>query len=241
LIWIKTIPEPLSSGAQGLIRRGAQKCSQRTIKERRINALHNENQPRCMIIVRPFLQMNAYPLRHRTMMNVIGMARESRWQEEGWAIHATIEEFARLYSDFHRDAVDLIHAISPGMLFKWGLRDREPLQRYTKGRVTMLGDAAHPMTPFLGQGACVAIEDAMVLGRAFAAARTIGEAFSIYENTRKERANGVQLASREQANEIQGVTERGPNPGATADVRGLYLYNPVTVPLAPADEHCSSH
>ena len=97
------------------------------------------------------------------------------------------------------------------------------------------------MTPFLGQGACVAIEDAMVLGRAFAAARTFGEAFSIYENTRKERANGVQLASREQANEIQGVTERGPNPGATADVRGLYLYNPVTVPLAPADERCSSH
>jgi salicylate hydroxylase len=181
-----------------------------------------------------------YPLRHRTMMNVIGMARESRWQEEGWAIPAAIEEFARLYSDFHRDAVELIHAISPGMLFKWGLRDREPLQQYTKGRVAMLGDAAHPMTPFLGQGACVAIEDAMVLGRAFAAARSFGEAFSIYENTRKERANGVQLASREQANEIQGVTERGPNPGATADVRGPYLYNPVTVRLAPADERCSS-
>jgi salicylate hydroxylase len=177
-----------------------------------------------------------YPLRHRTMMNVIGMARESSWQEEGWAIPATIEEFARLYSDFHRDALDLIHAISPGTLFKWGLRDREPLQQYKKGRVTMLGDAAHPMTPFLGQGACVAIEDAMVLGRAFAVAGTFDEAFGIYENTRKERANGVQLASREQANEIQGVTERGPNPGATADVRGLYLYNPVTVPLAPAGE-----
>jgi salicylate hydroxylase len=81
----------------------------------------------------------------------------------------------------------------------------------------------------------------LFLGRAFAAASTFDEAFRIYENTRKERANGVQLASREQANEIQGVTERGPNPGATADVRGLYLYNPVTVPLAPANERCSSH
>jgi salicylate hydroxylase len=105
----------------------------------------------------------------------------------------------------------------------------------------MLGDAAHPMTPFLGQGACVAIEDALVLGRSFAAASTFEEAFSIYENTRKERANGVQLASREQANEIQGVTERGPNPGATADVRGLYFYNPVTVQLASPGELCSSH
>ncbi len=173
-----------------------------------------------------------YPLRHRTIMNVIAMAREPKWQEEGWAIPATIEELARLHSDFHPDALALMHAISPGTLFKWGLRDREPLQQYTKGRVTMLGDAAHPMTPFLGQGACVAIEDAMVLGRAFAAASTFTEAFSTYENTRKERANGVQLASRQQADEIQGVTKRGVNPGATADDRGLYLYNPVTVSLA---------
>jgi salicylate hydroxylase len=175
-----------------------------------------------------------YPLRHRTIMNVISMAREPRWQEEGWMIPATIEECANLHGDFHPDALELIHTIPPGALFKWGLRDREPLSHYTKGRVTMLGDAAHPMTPFLGQGACIAIEDATVLGRAFASASTYCEAFAIYENTRKERANGVQLASRQQADEIQGVTQRGANPGADADVRGLYLYNPVTTPLAAA-------
>ena len=95
----------------------------------------------------------------------------------------------------------------------------------------MRNQDAHPMTPFLGQGACIAIEDAMVLGRAFAAADTFEEAFRIYENTRKERANGVQLASRQQADENQGVTQRGANPGSNADDRGLYFYNPVTVPL----------
>jgi salicylate hydroxylase len=174
-----------------------------------------------------------YPLRRRTIMNVIGIAREPSWHREGWTIPATIEEFSGLYSDFHADALNLIHAISPGTLFKWGLRDREPLQQYTKGRVTMLGDAAHPMTPFLGQGACVAIEDAMVLGRAFAAASTFEKAFTTYENTRKERANGIQLASLQQADELQGTTKRGPNPGSSADDRGLYLYNPVTAPLAP--------
>ena len=72
----------------------------------------------------------------------------------------------------------------------------------------------------------------MVLGRAFATAGSYEEAFGIYENTRKDRANGVQLASRQQADEIQGATKRGANPGANADDRGLYLYNPVTVPLA---------
>jgi len=167
-------------------------------------------------------------------MNVIGVAREPRWQEEGWTIPAAVEEFADLYGDFHPDALGLIRAIPPGALFKWGLRDREPLKQYTKGRVTTLGDAAHPMSPFLGQGACIAIEDAMVLARAFAAARDFAEAFGIYEATRKQRANGVQLASRQQADENQGVTPRGANPGANADDRGLYLYNPVTVPLAAA-------
>ena len=172
-----------------------------------------------------------YPLRHRTVMNVISVAREPNWQEEGWAIPATIGEFAGLHSAFHPDVLDLIRAIPPATLFKWGLRDREPLQQYTRDRVTMLGDAAHPMTPFLGQGACMAIEDAMVLGRAFAESATFEEAFRIYENTRKDRGNGVQLASRQQADENQGVTKRGANPGSNADDRGLYLYNPVTVPL----------
>ena len=173
-----------------------------------------------------------YPLRHRTIMNVLGVSRDPTWQEEGWRIPGKIEEFVNLYSDLYPDALEMIRSISPGSLFKWGLRDREPLQTYTKGRVTMLGDAAHPMSPFLGQGACIAIEDAMILGRAFGVASTPEEAFAIYENTRKERANGVQHASRQQADEIQGVTRRGANPGVNADDRGLYLYNPVTVPLA---------
>jgi salicylate hydroxylase len=177
-----------------------------------------------------------YPLRHRTMMNVVCLGREPKWQEEGWMIPATVDECVSLHADFHRDALELIHAVAPGTLFKWGLRDRKPLQQYSKGRVTMLGDAAHPMTPFLGQGACLAIEDAMVLGRAFAAAGTFEEAFSIYENTRKERANGVQLASRQQADEIQRATEKGPNLETGAEMRGLYSYNPVTVPLAPAGD-----
>jgi hypothetical protein len=76
----------------------------------------------------------------------------------------------------------------------------------------------------------------MVLGRAFAAASTFAQAFSMYENTRKGRANGVQLASRRQADEIQGATPRGANPGTGAMERGLYAYNPVAVPLTRASE-----
>jgi len=93
-------------------------------------------------------------------------------------VYRASQELPPQACDFHPDALDLMRAISPRTFFKWGLRDREPLQQYSRGRVTMLGDAAHPMTPFLGQGACVAIEDAMVLGRAFA--RKIVAAFRVY-------------------------------------------------------------
>lgn len=141
-----------------------------------------------------------YPLRHRSIMNVVGISRELAWQEEGWQIPSAIEEFASLYDDLYPEALELIRRISPGSLFKWGLHDREPLQQYTKGRVTMLGDAAHPMSPFLGQGACMAIEDALILGRAFAAATTPEEAFrglrKYTQGTRQRRPTRLPPASR---------------------------------------------
>ena len=119
-----------------------------------------------------------YPLRGGRIMNPIGTGRSASWEEEGWAIPATNEEFAAAYSDFAPEVVAMIRSIPAGALFKWGLRDREPLVSWTKGRVTMLGDAAHPMTPFLGQGACIAIEDGLVLGRAFELAGSIDEALA---------------------------------------------------------------
>ena len=128
-----------------------------------------------------------YPLRHQTTMNLLGNAQASQWQAEGWSIPATVPEFLGLFDDFPEPVRELIAAIPGPDLFKWGLRDREPLPVWTRGRVTMLGDAAHPMTPYLGQGACMAIEDGMVLGRAFAASADLAEAFSRYEAARRDR------------------------------------------------------
>lgn len=168
-----------------------------------------------------------YPLRGGRIMNLIGCGQSDTWEEEGWAIPATNEEFAKAYGDFAPHLVTLIRNIPAGGLFKWGLRDREPLKTWTVGRVTMLGDAAHPMTPFLGQGACMAIEDAMLLGRAFAAAETIDEALRRYEAARKPRGTSVQLWSREEGRALQDETRSR----RTAYDRGLFDYDPVTVPV----------
>ena len=125
----------------------------------------------------------------------------------------------------------MIESIEPDSLFKWGLRDREPLAQWTVGRISALGDAAHPMSPFLGQGAAMAIEDGMVLGRCFAKAGTPKEALELYERARKQRANGVQLASREQVKLQQGSSLHDFTPGRLAPDRGPFDYNPVTVPI----------
>jgi len=172
-----------------------------------------------------------YPLRHQTTMNLLGNAQASQWQAEGWSIPATVPEFLSLFADFPAPVRDLIAAVPGPDLFKWGLRDREPLPAWTRGRVTMLGDAAHPMTPYLGQGACMAIEDGMVLGRAFAASADLAEAFSRYEAARRDRANGVQLAARFQGTQHHGSTASGPNSGKTAVTLGLFSYNPVSAPI----------
>lgn len=186
--------------------------------------------PRCMHLG-PDRVLIHFLLRRNSVLNVVAFARQPRWQEEGWAIPAEVSELLELYADFHPHVLEIINSIEPNALFKWGLRDREPLQQWTLGRVSMLGDAAHPMTPFLGQGAVVAIEDGTVLGRCFAKARTPEEALRLYEMARKERANAAQLNSRERIDAMQGSGVEQPNPGRDAQDIGMFDYNPAAVPI----------
>ena len=136
-----------------------------------------------------------------------------------------------LYADFHPSVLQIIESIEPGALYKWGLRDREPLQHWTSGRVSMLGDAAHPMLPYLGQGAVMAIEDGTVLGRCFATASAPEEALLRYERARKHRANAVQIHSRERGMALQGSDREPPKPGRDAEALGLFDYNPACAPI----------
>ena len=81
---------------------------------------------------------------------------------------------------------------------KSALYVRDPLPRWSLGHATLLGDACHPMTPFMAQGAGMAIEDAVVLGRALegVSRSNVAHALAVYENSRKERTARVQIGSR---------------------------------------------
>ncbi len=107
--------------------------------------------------------------------------------------HATRDQPSSDWRDFFRDwpnpVSDLIQQTPDNQVAFNDISDRKPSFPWSKGRVTLLGDAAHPMTPNFGQGGAQAIEDAVVLGRAFAASLTAEAAFQEYQRHRHPRTS----------------------------------------------------
>lgn len=172
-----------------------------------------------------------YYLRHETMVNVVGIAKTDAWKEEGWSIPATRDEFLAEYEGWNENVIGIINAIPEDKLFRWALFDRDPVPEWTVGRATLLGDAAHPMLPFLGMGAAMALEDGVVLARCMAKYDDHTSAFAAYEEARKERTKGVLLDSRKQGEWYQNVNPDDVDTFAsTGEMRvPLMGYDPGTV------------
>lgn len=121
---------------------------------------------------------------------------DGEWREESWSARGNREEVLGLHAGWHPAVRALIAGTQH--VFKWALFDRPPLERWTRGRVTLLGDAAHPMLPYMAQGAGQSIEDAAVLAHCLAVGRNdLPRALGAYAAFRHERAAAVQAASRE--------------------------------------------
>lgn len=153
-------------------------------------------QGRAAVFVGPGRTFNRYTLRGGAILNCVGIAATDEWVGEGWSTQATSAEMLEAFAGWHGDVTGLIERAESAI--KWGLFDRAPLGRWAHGRVTMLGDAAHAMLPFLGMGAAMAIEDGMILARAFAAEREVGPAFARYEAARRPRTALLHAKSVEQ-------------------------------------------
>ena len=125
-----------------------------------------------------------YPLRAGKLMNFVGALERADWRVESWTSRGTTEELAADFRGWHADIQAFIGEIEAP--YKWALMVRPPLERWSSGRVTLLGDAAHSMLPFLAQGAVQAIEDGCVLARCLGA-YPVEEALRRYEAARKER------------------------------------------------------
>lgn len=157
---------------------------------------------------------------------VTSVPEPAEWlTRESWSAKGDVRELRQAYEGFHPD-VRVVLAACPDC-HKWAILEREPLPRWSDGRVVLLGDACHPMTPYMAQGAGTAIEDAAVLARCLS--ETGGEdiegAFRRYEAHRKPRTSRIQAIS--SANTWMH--------GGDDDTSWLYGYDAWNVPLTPVE------
>jgi salicylate hydroxylase len=138
-----------------------------------------------------------YPIRGGALYNIFAGHVTDEWVDESWAVPSSIDELLAGYRGWNPALLEMLAQVSD--CYKWGIRDRDPLPRWTAGAVTLLGDAAHPMMPTLAQGAAISLEDGFALARHLAQHRDDpARGLAAYEAERRPRASRVVLQAREQ-------------------------------------------
>ncbi|WP_077002492.1 FAD-dependent monooxygenase [Variovorax sp. KK3] len=173
----------------------------------------------------PQSQIVTFPLNRGRDIFIFATTPQDTWHLESWTAPGSVDELREQYVAYHPEARALLDACDT--VLKTALYERDPMPAWTAGRMSLLGDAAHPMLPFMAQGAGMAIEDAVVLARHLEGvpAADIPAALRRYERARIERTSQIQLGS------------RGNNwlrEGGNAD--WVYGYDAWAVPLAAAEE-----
>lgn len=190
-----------------------------------------------------------YPLRRGELVNFVGIVERSDWTIESWTASGTHAECESDFAAWHDDVHTLIRCID--VPYKWALMQREPLTRWTAGRVALLGDACHPTLPFLAQGAAMAIEDGAMLARCIGDARDhaalggdgLGAALRRYQDARVERTGAIVRRSAENARRfhnpalatvdgaVEYVTREWAEPKVRERYEWLFDYRVDEVPL----------
>lgn len=183
-----------------------------------------------------------YPIRRGELMNFSSVVENQDWKTESWSSPSTVEAYLADYPGWHEDVRTYIRAIPQP--FRWALLSRQPLDNWTVGRVTLLGDAAHPMLPFLASGAAMAIEDGYILARALEAYEgDHARAFQAYQQVRIPRTTHVVQGAAANAGRFhnpaladaagaQAYVDREWDPERVADrYEWLFRHDVTTVPL----------
>lgn len=133
-----------------------------------------------------------YFVKGGSYLNCVCLVEQDDWRSEDWSEKGDIFELKDLFSGWHPEIQEIIESTDPDSLFKWGLHDRPPMKKWRRGKFSLLGDAAHPMLPFVAQGAAMAIEDGAVLASSLSSFDNIELGLDDYENKRKPRTTKAQ-------------------------------------------------
>jgi salicylate hydroxylase len=141
-------------------------------------------------------QVICYPIGDGSMLNIFAGRISREWTEESWSLPSSRQELLEAYAGWNEALLGIFSKVE--QCFKWGIFDRDPRTQWTRGRVTLLGDAAHPTMPNLAQGANMAIEDGYVLARNLAHhGSDVDAALARYFAERQPRTSEITLQSRE--------------------------------------------
>jgi 2-polyprenyl-6-methoxyphenol hydroxylase-like FAD-dependent oxidoreductase len=151
---------------------------------------------------------------------VTSVPEPAEWMtRESWSAKGDVKELRAAYEGFHDDVRAVLEACPD--CHKWAILEREPLERWSDGPVVLIGDAAHPMTPYMAQGGATAMEDAAVLARCLKKEDDVETAFRLFEQHRKPRTSRIQAIS--SANTWMK--------GGDEDTTWLYGYDAWNAPL----------
>ncbi len=183
-----------------------------------------------------------FPVRHGEMVNYVGFVPTDEEMKESWSAPGDPDILRREFEGWDPRITRVLSQVDK--CFRWALYDREPLPTWSKGRLTLLGDAAHPMLPHLGQGANQSIEDGMALATILSQTdnAAVPAALLAYERLRRERVAEVQLGARKHGLRVDSLSgdlnQRDAELAAHAQFRAqLYAYD--VVPHATAATHSS--
>jgi salicylate hydroxylase len=148
-----------------------------------------------------------FPVRHGEMVNYVGFVPTDEEMKESWSAPGDPEKLRAEFAGWDPRIARVLAQVDK--CFRWALYDREPLPTWSKGRLTLLGDAAHPMLPHLGQGANQSIEDGMALATILSRARreAVPAALLAYERLRRERVAEVQLGARKHGLRVDSMVD----------------------------------
>jgi salicylate hydroxylase len=134
-----------------------------------------------------------YFVRNQQLLNFVAILEQDQWTSESWTERGDIRDARAAFAGWHPQVRRILGAVDK--TFVWALFDRPPLECWTVGRVTLLGDACHPMLPFMAQGAAQAIEDAATLTASLSAEPDVDGALSRYQQLRTPRTTRLQAMS----------------------------------------------